>query len=195
MKKFFLIITTIIISFMMLWSCSAGNKLSFRNGNNVHFRTSTKKITIYDTPDGYNHNEIRFIKGHKNLMVITYRDSSILYISDDICDIPNRENIERLHTIESLWRIHSELLMALKENGVSVEQKDNPFLEYGFSYSELYDYERPTLVDLHGNCSGIAWRDIMFKDICIGYIVKDSSTVKFFDQCIETTMLKIRKSQ
>ena len=176
-------------------SCSAGNKLSFRNGNNIFFRTSTKKITIYDIPDGYNHNEIRYIKGHKNLMIITYRDSSILYIGDDICDFPNRENIERLHTIESFWRIHSEILMALKENGVPVELKDKTFLDYGFSYSELFDYERPTLVDLHGNCCGIAWRDIMFKDICIGYIVQDSSTVKFFDQCIEKTMLKIRKSQ
>ena len=179
---------------MMFWSCSAGNKLSFRNGNNIRFRTSTKKITIYDTPDGYNHNEIRFIKGHKTLMIITYRDSSILYISDDLYDIPNRENVERLHTIESVWRIHSELLMALKENCVSVKQNDNLFLDYGFSYSELYNYERPTLVDLHGKCGGMAWRDVMFKDICMGHITQDPSMVKLFDQCIEITMLKIRNS-
>ena len=195
MKKFYLVITAIIISFMMFWSCSAGNKLSFCNNNNVRFITSTKKITIHDTPDGYNHDNIRYYKGHKTTMIITYRDSSILYISDDVCDFPNRENIEKLHTIESLWRIHSELLQALKENGVSAEMKDKPYLEYGFSYSELYDYNRPTLVDLRGNNSGTAWRDIMYKDICIGYIVQDSSTVIFFDQCIETTMQKIIKSQ
>ena len=127
-------------------------------------------------------------------MIITYRDSSILYISDDLYDIPNRENVERLHTIESVWRIHSELLMALKENCVSVKQNDNLFLDYGFSYSELYNYERPTLVDLHGKCGGMAWRDVMFKDICMGYITQDPSMVKLFDQCIEITMLKIRNS-
>lgn len=195
MKKFFLIITATSISCMIFWSCTAGNKLSFLNSNNVCFITTTENITIYDIPDGYNHNEIRFYKGHKNTMIVTYMDSSILYISDDVFNIPNRENIEQLHTIESLWRNHSKLLLTLKEMGVPEELKHKPYLEYNFSYSELYDYESPILVDLRGNCGVMAWRDIMYNDICIGYIVADSSSVKYFDQCIESTMLKIRKSQ
>lgn len=68
---------------------------------------------------------------------------------------------------------------------------NKPVLDYGFSYSELYDYERPAVVDLRGICGGMAWRDIMFEDICMGYIVHDSSAVKFFDRCIETTMMKM----
>jgi hypothetical protein len=42
---------------------------------------------------------------------------------------------------------------------------NKPVLDYGFSYSELYDYERPAVVDLRGICGGMAWRDIMFEDI------------------------------
>ena len=58
------------------------------------------------------------------------------------------------------------------------------------SFSELLAYHPPKITDLRGVNGKYIWRDILVDNYCIGYIVLDSSRVKDFDNCLETTVYK-----
>lgn len=192
MKKIMLFTSITSVCFVLFYSCVGGNKLTIGNRNNVTNGSLIKNVTLYDVPDGYNHNDIRYIKTHKLTMIITYKDSSILYVGDDVDMIPNQENIIQLRTTESVWRLHFILLSALKEVLSPSERSHKQYEDYSFSYSELLDYEMPSLLDLGGSNNGMVWRDILFDGVCIGYIVRDSSRVQLFDQCLESTVSKAK---
>ena len=183
------IVFAVLLSISM-YSCSVENTLSF-NGQQASFRTTDCGVVEFGLPDGYKQDEIRVYKGgDKTTLIIPFIDSSILYISTDIYNNPNRNNIESLQTVESFWRIHFELLYAIKETGMPDELKQQPIAECNCTYYELLDYEIPMVVDLKGEKDVCLWRDVLKYGVSVGYVVRDTTKVKSFDHCLETAIVK-----
>lgn len=179
----------LIISIMIFFSSSCRIVVfSFCDSNCAIFRSEVDEIVIHNIPDGYNKDGIRIYKGHGRGLIIPYSDSSFLYIFDDIDDCPNRNNIEQLHSISSIWRNNLKLLSALRNQSFSDELRQKKYNGFDFTYSELFEYVIPSFLDLRGIYEKQIWRDVMVDNYCIGYIVYDSSDVHAFDKCIETTL-------
>ena len=180
---------TSFFCFLLVVSCNAPHIFHHRQGVEKEFRLGTQDVHLSNIPDGYKSNDIHYISGHKDEVEIMYYDSSILYLSEDIYNFPNRNNIEMMRTIESVWRCQFEMLNALKKIELVDSLEGNDKLRNcNCSFSELLAYHPPKITDLRGVNGKYIWRDILVDNYCIGYIVLDSSRVKDFDNCLETTV-------
>lgn len=183
-RRLVIMLTILLLTF----ACKSSSHISFQKANKVCFRTEGGKIIIRDLPLGYVKDKITIHKGHKVGLVIPYYDSSILYVYEDIDDCPNIENIKRLHTISSVWRINYKLLTALKNTEISEDIQQRYWNDGDFTYLDLFEYEIPEPLDISGTDNNRIWRDVSTHDVCIGYIVFDSSKVSEFDKCIRSTI-------
>lgn len=172
-------------------SCKVGYGITFNRGY-VVFKANEGYIKIYNIPDGYTTEDIRIVRTHTTKLIIPYADSSILYVCYDLYDFPNRENVGKMHTITSEWRNNIELLSTFNGKEIDEALKQKQVSECDCTYSELFEYKIPETIDLSDISGEIIWRDIMIEKLCIGYIVYDSTKIKDFDRCVESTINKIK---
>ena len=178
---------------LFCFSCKTDREFYFHNTRKAIFKTNYRIVTIYNIPSGYASDDIRIHKGHNNTLIIPYKNSNIFYVSDDIYNSPNRQNIEQLHNVASQWRNNNRLLQAIKKEITLDRLKQGLIKGCNCTYMELFEYEMPEIVDLSGKEGVQIWRDVLVKDFCIGYIVYDSSMVEQLNKCIKTTLEKTLK--
>lgn len=189
--KFILLVGTIIVSF---YSCGIiePTYIRFRNEHLAVFRMDDKKVVINNIPSGYNKKAMFIIRAEGYETFIPYQDSSILYFYEDgYSYTPNRDNIEKLRTIESIWRLHRDFYLYEKKDPHSeiFYQMRSDICDC--TIGELYAYEQPRVVDLRGKEDTFVWRDVMIDDFSMGYILYDNSKIDLFDSCINTTLHRI----
>jgi hypothetical protein len=193
-KKYWL-----VLSALLLGSCSCGtmSPLSFLNTHNQTVKIGKNKFVFYDIPDGYNKDTIHVNNaGSDYEIIIPYKDSAFLYYHRDPQMCLNKENIKKIHSVESGWRMHYRHLLAEKNDGLHEYHKEIIYSPCGCTWYEVLEYDMPDILDMRGTNGNQIWRDVLIcKEFCIGYIVRDSSMLEPFDKCIEATICKIKKKK